>query len=150
MIPHSIPCSLPRSFRCSLPYHCTIYGQGCHLPFTALHQLGFVSPKGCLSRTTSHLSFFGKLSQLSKTHRYLSNPAADLLTYKLQAAFTGKLLLRGFSTQMGHQYWVENIGLWQSFRARALRRAPWCIDNRHCLALCNTPSLEARLELPPH
>lgn len=48
MIPHSIPCCLPRSFRCSLPYHCTIYGQGCHLPFTALHQLGVCISQGVL------------------------------------------------------------------------------------------------------
>ena len=56
-------------------------GEDYHLPFAARYQLEACISQGLLIENNITSEFLGRLSQLARTHRYLSNPAADLLTY---------------------------------------------------------------------
>ncbi|KAK7756642.1 hypothetical protein SLS62_001479 [Diatrype stigma] len=52
-----------------------------HLPFAVRYQLEVCISQGVLVDDNITKEFLVMLSSLAKTHRYLSNPAADLLTY---------------------------------------------------------------------
>ena len=55
--------------------------EDCHIPFAVRYQLEVCISHGLLVEQNITPEFLGKLAELSKKKRYLSNAAADILTY---------------------------------------------------------------------